>query len=179
MNLPVAISKICSMRPEETLIGIENWVDVAEMEVVSKCVMVNHDGLEIVEIVTSENDYLIYCDIFPGFSTFPVSESSIMGEKLWNLVGRMPHSLDDPVYFAPKKTKLLLKNLKRKIRRIDMKLIDVSSYSTSLDWRVVAPEIAARLIPSAIRNVVQIEVHGIRMLVTPESVGFDELRERP
>ena len=60
MNLPVAISKICSMRPEETLIGIENWVDVAEMEVVSKCVMVNHDGLEIVEIVTSENDYLIY-----------------------------------------------------------------------------------------------------------------------
>ena len=115
MNLPVAISKICSMRPEETLIGIENWVDVAEMEVVSKCVMVNHDGLEIVEIVTSENDYLIYCDIFPGFSTFPVSESSIMGEKLWNLVGRMPHSLDDPVYFAPKKTKLLLKNLKRKI----------------------------------------------------------------
>ena len=75
MNLPVAISKICSMRPEETLIGIENWVDVAEMEVVSKCVMVNHDGLEIVEIVTSENDYLIYCDIFPGFSTFPVSES--------------------------------------------------------------------------------------------------------
>ena len=102
-----------------------------------------------------------------------------MGEKLWNLVGRMPHSLDDPVYFAPKKTKLLLKNLKRKIRRIDMKLIDVSSYSTSLDWRVVAPEIAARLIPSAIRNVVQIEVHGIRMLVTPESVGFDEIRERP
>ena len=167
------------MRPEETLAGIENWIDVAEMEVVSKSVMVNHDGLEIVEIMTNENDYLIYCDIYPGFSTFPVSTQSLLGEKLWRLVGRMPQVLDDPVYFAPKKTKQLLKNLKRKIRRIDMKLVNISNYSTSLKWRVVAPEIAARLIPSAIRNVAQIEVHGIRMLVTPESVGFDEVRERP
>lgn len=172
MNLPQALSQITGLRPEECLEGTEAWGLAKRLTVKSKKLESSMAGLDIFTIQDLNGNEFIYTDM-AGFPTSPLDTRSTLGRALYKLTGMFPPAEDERVFFRPRPVSSLLDKFET-FRRIDLKTIDINQYAKPMSWEL-HPKIAGvlvRMLPSRVRSLAEVDLSGVRTVVTPDSAGL-------
>ncbi len=173
MNFPQALSKLTGLRPEECLEGIESWGMAKRLTVKSKKLESSFEGIDIFTIKDINEKEFIYTDM-AGFPTSPLDTRSTLGRALYKLIGLFSPSEDERVFFRPRPVASLLDKFES-FRRIDLKSIDINQYAAPMAWELHPKVTGAlvRMIPSRVRSVAEIDLSGVRTVITPDSAGLN------
>lgn len=172
MNFPIALSKLTRLRPEECLEGTESWGIAKRLTIKSKKLEASFEGIDIFTIRDLKEKEFIYIDV-EGFPTSPLDTRSTLGRALYKLTGIFPTCSDERVFFRPRPVASLLDKFET-FQRIDLKTIDIKQYSAPMAWELHPKVTGAlvRMIPSRVRSVAEVDLSGVRTVVTPDSAAL-------
>tara|TARA_Y100000310_G_C20675153_1_gene812603 strand:- start:301 stop:828 length:528 start_codon:yes stop_codon:yes gene_type:complete len=172
-TFPAALADLTGLRSEECVEGLEVWGHTKRLTIYSKRLVAAADRIMVFLLTDIKKREYIYIDV-AGFPTLPLSGASRFGNALYDLADALPQVVDERAFFHPAMVLSLLHKLTSPLRRIDLKAVDITSYGTPTAWER-HPEVDGvmmRLIPSRVRSLAEVDLMGVRTVVTPDCVGL-------
>jgi len=172
-NFPAALADLTGLRSEECVEGLEVWGHAKQLTVYSKRLVAAVDRIMVFLLTDIDKREYIYIDV-AGFPTLPLSGASRFGSALYDLADALPQVVDERAFFHPTMVLSLLLKLTSPLRRVDLKVVDITTYAAPTAWErhPVVDGVMMRLIPSRVRSLAEVDLMGVRTVVTPDCVGL-------